>query len=74
MNSNCEHFVTAVTGFEIKSNQVQSGVAGALVGAGLVGGMSENPTFLKLLTGAVVVAGIAVIATGKAEKRKAWST
>ncbi|WP_170335507.1 lecithin retinol acyltransferase family protein [Ruegeria arenilitoris] len=68
LTGNCEHFVAFVTGHEVKSSQVRAGVVGATVGVGLVNSISENPTFLKLLAGAVLVGGIAVLASGAKER------
>jgi len=73
-NSNCEHFVRWAAGLEVTSTQVNAGVAGAVVGASLVGTLSENPKVIKLLGAAFIVAGLAVFAARALEKEHSPST
>ncbi|GAA0685405.1 lecithin retinol acyltransferase family protein [Marinobacterium maritimum] len=61
--SNCEHFVNTVRGLKFDSKQVSAGVSGAMLGAALVGTLSEKPTTFKFLLGALAVGGIAVAAS-----------
>lgn len=68
-NNNCEHFINLITNGQATSSQVKSGVAGAAVGVGLVGVLSENPTPMKLLGAAVLCAGIAVVGSKAKPKR-----
>lgn len=67
-SNNCEHFVKWVAGLEVSSKQVVSGVAGALVGATVVGLIAEKPTTSKFLGGALLLGGLAVLAS-KADKK-----
>lgn len=67
-SNNCEHFVKWVAGLEVSSKQVVLGVSGAVVGATAVGLIAEKPTTAKLLGGALVLGGLAVL-TSKADKR-----
>lgn len=66
--SNCEHFVKWATGMEVTSTQVKAGVAGATVGALAVAALSEKPKSIKFLGGALLVGGLAVMATKAIEK------
>ena len=68
-SNNCEHFVKWVAGLEVSSKQVVSGVAGALVGATAVGLIAEKPTTAKFLGGALLLGGLAVIASKASEKK-----
>jgi len=68
-DNNCEHFVKWSTGLKISSTQVKNGVGGLALGAAIVGIVSEKPTALKFLGGALLVAGIAVAVTKAVEKK-----
>jgi len=69
-SSNCEHFVKWATGLQASSTQVKAGVGGAVVGASLVGLLSDNPKLIKFLGGALLAGGIAVATTKAIEKRR----
>ena len=69
-NNNCEHFVKWSTGLKISSTQVTNGVGGLAVGAAIVGIVSEKPTILKFLGGALLIAGMAIAVTKAVEKRQ----
>lgn len=68
-SSNCEHFIKWVAGLEVSSKQVISGVAGAVIGATAVGLIAERPTTAKFLGGALMLGGLAVIASKATEKK-----
>jgi hypothetical protein len=66
--NNCEHFVKWAAGLEVSSTQVKAGFGGAIAGVALVGAASENPSFIKFLGGALLVAGVAVAVAKATEK------
>lgn len=66
--NNCEHFVKWVAGLEVSSKQVVAGVTGAVAGVTAVGLIAEKPTVAKFLGGAVLLGGLAVLAS-KANKK-----
>ncbi|EOY4517341.1 lecithin retinol acyltransferase family protein [Vibrio vulnificus] len=68
-DNNCEHFAKWATGLKVSSTQVVAGVSGAAAGAALVGLCAENPKAAKLLGGAVVLGGLAVLAARAVEKK-----
>ena len=74
INNNCEHFVKLVNGLEVTSTQVKFGITGAVAGFVLVKKFSEEPNFLKLLAGAIVVGGISVALTRAIEKTSSTQT
>jgi len=65
---NCEHFVKWASGLKVSSTQVKAGIAGAVVGVTAVAALAENPKLLKFLGGALVIGGLAVLATKALEK------
>jgi len=67
-SNNCEHFVKWSSGLKVSSTQVKAGVGGAAAGVALVAALSENQKFIKSLGAAVVVGGLAVLATKAIEK------
>lgn len=68
-HQNCEHFVKWATGLEVSSKQVVAGTTGAVVGAGAVALISENPKWFYFLGGALLVGGFAIAATKALEKK-----
>jgi hypothetical protein len=66
--NNCEHFAKWATGLEVSSTQVVAGVSGAVLGATAVGVIAEKPTTVKFLGGALLLGGLAVLAS-KANKK-----
>lgn len=68
-NNNCEHFVKWGSGLKVSSKQVNAGLSGALVGGAAVAALIENPKMFKILGGAALMAGIAVL-KAKAAKDK----
>jgi hypothetical protein len=66
--NNCEHFVKWSSGLKVSSTQVKAGVGGALVGGVAVAALAENPKMIKILGGAVLLAGIAIMAAKATEK------
>ena len=66
--SNCEHFVKWASGLEVSSSQVKAGVGGAVAGAALVAGLSENPKLIKFLGGALLIGGLAIFAKRASER------
>lgn len=55
-------FVRLAKGHKSTSKQVTAGLGGAIVGAVLVANIVENPKAIKPLSGAVIIAGIAIYA------------
>ncbi|MCF6441061.1 hypothetical protein L1077_16615 [Pseudoalteromonas luteoviolacea] len=53
---------------KLSSSQVTAGIGGALLGGLSVAALSENPTFIKVLGGAVLLGSVAV-ATAKPLKK-----
>lgn len=68
--NNCEHFVKWSTGLKVTSKQVTSGVVGAVAGGVAVAAIAENPNLTKILGVAVVVGGLAVLASKALEKKE----
>ena len=68
LDNNCEHFAKWASGLEFSSSQVNAGVGGAAIGAIGVAALSENPNALKILGGAVLLAGVAVLASKPIEE------
>jgi hypothetical protein len=66
---NCEHFAKWASGLKVSSTQVVAGTSGAILGATIVGFYSEKPKAAKILGGAVLLAGLAVLAS-KATQQK----
>jgi hypothetical protein len=69
-DKNCEHFAKWSSGLKFSSVQVNAGVGGAAAGATAVAILAENPNALKILGGAVLIAGIAVLAAKALEKKE----
>jgi len=67
--NNCEHFVKWSSGLKVASSQVKAGIGGALVGGIAVAIFAEKNKTIKILGGAVIIAGIAIF-TSKAEENK----
>jgi len=65
---NCEHFVKWAAGLEVSSRQITAGTTGAVVGAGAVAVLSENPKWFWFLGGAMLVGGLAIAITKATEK------
>lgn len=65
--NNCEHFVKWSLGKEVSSTQVKAFVSGAIVGGIVAATLSEKPKTINVLGGAVLGAGLGVLAT-KAER------
>ena len=68
-SNNCEHFVKWVAGLEVSSKQVVAGITGAVAGATAVGLFAERPTTAKFLGSALLLGGLAVIASKASEKK-----
>jgi hypothetical protein len=68
-DNNCEHFVKWSSGLKVSSSQVKAGVGGAAVGAVAVAALAENPKAIKILGGAVLLGGIAVMLSKAIEKK-----
>ena len=68
-DSNCEHFVKWSSGLKISSSQLKAGAGGAAIGALAVAALAEKPEAIKILGGAVLLAGIAVMASKAIEKK-----
>ncbi|EKO3549517.1 lecithin retinol acyltransferase family protein [Vibrio fluvialis] len=66
---NCEHFIKWATGLKISSTQIVAGTTGIILGASLVGLISEKPKFANFLGGALALGGLAVLATKAVEKK-----
>lgn len=67
-SKNCEHFAKWSSGLEFSSTQVKAGVGGAVTGAAAIALLAENPNAIKILSGAIVLAGIAVLAAKTTDK------
>ena len=67
-DNNCEHFVKWCAGIKVSSSQLIAGVSGAAIGAVSVAALSENPKAMKILGGAVLLGGLAVIASNASKK------
>lgn len=68
-SNNCEHFVKWSLEKDVSSTQVKAFVGGAIAGGIAVATLAEKPKTIKILSGAVLGAGLAVLAT-KAEEDK----
>ena len=68
-DNNCEHFVKWSSGLKVSSTQVKAGVSGAVLGGIAVAALAENPKAMKILGGAALVAGIAVLASKALEDK-----
>ncbi|MBR9865869.1 MAG: hypothetical protein GYB18_02005 [Oceanospirillales bacterium] len=68
-DNNCEHFVKFSSGLKVSSSQVKAGVGGAAIGAIAVAALAENPKAIKILGGAVLLGGIAVMISKAVEKK-----
>jgi len=69
-DKNCEHFVKWSSGLQVSSTQVKAGVGGAVIGGAAIGMLAENPNALKILGGAALIAGIAIMASKAIEKNE----
>jgi hypothetical protein len=69
-DNNCEHFVKWSSGLKVSSSQVVAGLGGAALGAVAVASLAENPKALKIIGGAVLIGGIAVMISKASEKQK----
>ncbi|WP_415886594.1 lecithin retinol acyltransferase family protein [Neptuniibacter sp. QD37_6] len=67
-SKNCEHFVKWAAGAEVTSTQVKAFGTGALLGVAGVAALSEDPKLVKFLGGALLLGGVAVMATRALEK------
>lgn len=68
-DNNCEHFVKWSSGLKVSSTQVKAGVGGAIAGGVAVVALAEKPKTVKILGGAALIAGLAVLATKAAEEK-----
>ena len=68
-DKNCEHFAKWSSDLKVSSTQVNAVVGGGLVGGVAVATLAENPKALKILGGAAIVAGIALMASKAVEKK-----
>ncbi len=68
-DNNCEHFVKWSSGLKVSSIQVKSVIGGAAVGAVAVATLAENPKAMKILGGAVLLGGLALMLSKAAEKK-----
>ena len=66
---NCEHFVKWSSGLKVSSTQAKSGIGGAVVGAVAVATLAENPKAIKILGGAVLLGGLALMLSKAVEKK-----
>lgn len=66
---NCEHFVKWSSGLEVSSSQVKAVVGGALVGGVAVAALAENPKAIKILGGAALIAGLAIMVSKATENK-----
>jgi hypothetical protein len=67
---NCEHFVKWSSGLKVSSGQVKAGVGGLAIGGVAVAALAENPKALKIVGGAVLLAGLAVMLTKAVENKR----
>jgi hypothetical protein len=67
-SDNCEHFVKWALGIAVSSTQIKAGAGGAVVGFGLVKALSDSPSPVKYLGGAILVGGLAVYLAKALEK------
>ena len=70
LDRNCEHFAKWCSGINVSSKQVNFGVGGALLGATAVASLSKDPKFIKLLGGAALLGGLAVLAAKATESNQ----
>lgn len=68
-DKNCEHFVKWTSGLQVSSTQVKAGMSGAIAGGVAVAALAENPKAIKILGGAALIAGLAVLATKAVEDK-----
>ncbi len=68
-DNNCEHFVKWSSGLKVSSTQVKAGVGGAIAGGVAVAALAENPKAIKILSGAALIAGVAIWATKAVEDK-----
>lgn len=67
-DNNCEHFVKWSSGLKVSSRQVKAGVGGAAVGAVAAAALAENSKTMKIVGGAVLMGGLAVMASKAVKK------
>jgi hypothetical protein len=68
-DNNCEHFIKWSSGLKVSSSQVKAGFGGAAFGAVAVAALAENPQAMKIVGGAVLLAGLAVMMSKAVEKK-----
>lgn len=68
-DNNCEHFVKWSSGLKVSSSQVNAGVGGLVVGGVAVAALAENPKVMKIVGGAVLLAGLAIMLSKAVEKK-----
>jgi hypothetical protein len=68
-DNNCEHFVKWSSGLKVSSTQVKSSIGGAAVGAVAVATLSETPKAMKILGGAVLLGGVALMLSKAVENK-----
>ncbi len=68
-DNNCEHFVKWSSGLKVSSSQVTAGVGGLAVGGLAVAVLAENPKAIKIVGGAVLLGGLAVMISKAVEKK-----
>lgn len=69
-DNNCEHFAKWSSGLKVSSSQVKAGIGGAAIGAIAVAALADNPKTTKIIGGAVLLAGIVLMASKATEKKK----
>ncbi|EDM65064.1 H-REV 107-related protein [Moritella sp. PE36] len=72
-DNNCEHFVKWSSGLKVSSSQIKAGVGGLAIGGVAVVALAENPRAMKIVGGAVLLGGIAVMLAKAVEKKRETS-
>ena len=72
-DNNCEHFVKWSSGLKVSSSQVKAGAGGLAIGGIGVAVLAENPKAMKIIGGAVVLGGLAVMLAKAVEKKRETS-
>jgi hypothetical protein len=68
-DNNCEHFVKWSSGLKVSSSQVKAGAGGLVLGGIAVAALAENPKAMKIVGGAVLLGGLAVMISKAVEKK-----
>ncbi|WP_022943139.1 lecithin retinol acyltransferase family protein [Psychromonas hadalis] len=72
-DNNCEHFVKWSSGLKVSSSQIKAGVGGLAIGGLAVVALAENPKAMKIVGGAVLLGGLAVMLAKAVEKKRETS-